>query len=71
MFNKRSRNVTYLGTTCRDPDLLIGEQLAAYRNNQCVIKDTENYSIGKGVVAFRPAVTYKVPDGLMNSWNHL
>lgn len=55
-----------LETTCTDPGLLMEEQLehAASRNsNQCVIEDTENYSIGKGVVAFQPVVIYKVRDG--------
>jgi RNA-splicing ligase RtcB len=56
-----------LEVNCTGPDLLIEEQPAAYRNNQCVIEDTEDYSIGKGAVAFQPIVTYKVRDGLMNS----
>ena len=68
-FNKSSRNVTsWLGTTCTNPDLLIEEQSAAYRDNQCTIEDTENYSIGKGVVAFQLVVTYKERGAAHEQW---
>ena len=68
-FNKSSRNVTsWLGTTCTNPDLLIEEQSAAYRDNQCMIEDTENYSIGKGVVDFQLVVTYKERGAAHEQW---
>lgn len=68
-FNKSSRNVTsWLGTTCTNPDLLIEEQSAAYRDNQCMIEDTENYSIGKGVVDSQLVVTYKERGAAHEQW---
>lgn len=59
---KATLTTTSLGSEviCTDPDLLLEERPEAYKDVACVVEDMEGQGICKGVVVFRPVVTYKV-----------
>ena len=59
--NKQSLTTTDLGSevVCTNPDLLVEERPEAYKDVQCVVDDLEEHGVAKGVVVFRPLVTFK------------
>jgi release factor H-coupled RctB family protein len=59
---KSNLTTTSLGSEviCTDPDLLVEERPEAYKAVGPVVSDLEQRGLCKGIVIFRPLVTYKI-----------